>query len=234
MSSNFTVQNPALGHVSTTVASFMAQVYGWMTAGLFLTAAVAFVVTSNLNLLFWIATNDWVIPLLFITELVVVVILSAFVEKLHPAAAAALFLFYSLLNGVFFGVLVTLYTLASVFLAFGATAGTFAIMSVYGFVTKSDLTRWGNLALMGLFGLILGIILNIFLKSSGLDWLLTFIGIGIFIILIAYDTQKLKHYSEAASQSANPSKYAVMGALSLYLDFINLFIRLLAIFGKRR
>lgn len=215
-------------------SKFFSQVYMWMTGGLLLTALTAFLVNTNLGVMYFLFTNSWVVPLIFILELVIVVGLSAMINKLNAVVASFLFLFYSVLNGIFFGLIVAVYTEASVFLAFGATAGTFLIMSLFGFLTKRDLTSWGTLAIMGVFGLILGTVLNIFVRSDGISWVLTFVGIILFIILIAYDTQKLKHMAAEAEQSGNFGRLAILGALNLYLDFINLFIRLLQIFGKQK
>lgn len=215
------------------ITSFISQVYLWMTGGLLVTTAVTFLV-SQTDLMYWFYLNSWALPLIFILELIVVIGLSWLAPKLHPVVAASLFLFYAVLNGLFFGLIVPLYTEGSVLVAFGATAGTFLVMSLYGMVTKSDLTKFGSLALMGLFGLIIGLVLNIFIRSDAISTILTFVGIIIFVVLIAYDTQKLKKMGEQAEAQGNVGSFAIRGALVLYLDFVNLFIRLLQIFGKRR
>jgi FtsH-binding integral membrane protein len=222
------VTSSALAHLG----GFMAQVYGWMTMGLLLTAVVAYAVTEFEGF-YWLY-NPTVFLIILILELIIVVGISAFSHKLHPLIAGSLFLIYALINGVFFGAVVYGYTQASVFTAFAATAGTFMIMSIYGLVTKADLTSWGNLAFMGLIGLIFGLMINIFFPTDFLTTILTFVGIVIFVILIAYDTQKLKQLAQMAENEGAVASYAIRGALSLYLDFVNLFIRLLSIFGRRR
>jgi uncharacterized protein len=221
--------------VLVNLSSFVSQVYAWMTGGLLVTAAVAWVVSQQQDLATYIRENE-LFGLLIIVELIVVIALSAFINKMNAFLAGFLFLLYAVLNGVFFGAFVfALFEIQSVYAAFAATAGTFAVMTVYGLVTKSDLTKFGSIAIMGLFGLIIGSLVNVFLlQSDSLGMVLTYIGIFIFIILIAFDTQKLKTYAQVAEQEGNATHMAILGALSLYLDFINLFIRLLAIFGKRK
>lgn len=215
--------------------SFISQVYAWMTGGLLVTAAVAWVISQQQDLADYVRENE-LFGLLIIVELVVVIALSAFINKMNVFLAGTLFLFYAVLNGIFFGAFVlALFETQSVYAAFAATAGTFAVMTIYGLVTKSDLTKFGSIAIMGLFGLIIGSLVNAFLiQSDSLGMVLTYVGIFIFIILIAYDTQKLKTYAAVAEQEGNATHMAILGALSLYLDFINLFIRLLSIFGKRK
>jgi len=218
--------------VLSSFSGFMSQVYGWMTAGLLITAIVAYLVT-HFEAFIWVY-NPTIFLLILILELGIVIGISAFAHKLNPLIAGGLFLLYALINGVFFGAVVFAYTEASVFLAFAATAGTFMLMSAYGLLTKADLTSWGNLAFMGLAGLLFGLLLNIFFASDTFSWILTFVGIAIFIVLIAYDTQKLKQYAQIAESQGAGASYAIRGALALYLDFVNLFIRLLSIFGRRK
>lgn len=224
-----TVPTATLGGLS----AFISQVYMWMTGGLLITTATTFLVSST-DLLYWFYMNSWSLTLIFILELVVVIGLSWLAPKLNPVVAVTLFALYAVLNGLFFGLIIPLYTDGSVLVAFGATAGTFMVMSLYGYFTQSDLTKFGTLALMGLFGLIIGLVLNIFIRSDVVSTILTFVGIIIFVVLIAYDTQKLKDLAGQAEAEGRVTGYAIRGALILYLDFINLFIRLLQIFGKRR
>lgn len=223
------------GSTLVNIGGFISQVYTWMTAGLLTTAAVAWVVALNPAFTNYILRND-LIGGLFLVELVVVIVLSAMIDRLSMVLAAVLFFVYAALNGVFFGTVVfAIFELSSIYTTFAVTAGTFAVMAFYGMTTKSDLTRIGNLAIMGLFGLIIGTLVNVLLlRSSGVDAVLTYVGIFVFVILIAFDNQKLKNYAAVAGQYGNAGKMAIMGALSLYLDFINLFIRLLAIMGKRK
>ncbi|MCA9379323.1 Bax inhibitor-1/YccA family protein [Candidatus Dojkabacteria bacterium] len=213
------------------MGTFLPQVYGWMTLGLFVTAVVAGLIGSNTQLLYWLVLNQSALMLMFIVELVVVVALSGFVHKMNIFVAAGLFLFYATLNGIVLGVLFMLYTEASIFSTFLVTGGTFAVMAVYGMFTNADLSRFRNLLFMGLVGLVFALIVNVFLRSEPFSWVLTFLGLGIFMILTAYDTQKIKRMAENGGYTPT---LAIRGALTLYLDFINIFIRLLQIFGRRK
>lgn len=222
--------------------SFMAQVYAWMVGGLFITFAVAFGVEflAERNQQFYIILAT-LTPFVLIGQLIIVLVLGFLGRRMNSFVTAALFLVYSLTMGIFFGVIFLDYTTISIAMVFGATTITFLVMSIYGFVTKQDLTSWGRLAFFGLIGLIIGSILNIILfflapgVAQGIDYLLTYLGIAIFLILIAYDTQKLKKMAASIGEDGvGMSRLAIQGALALYLDFINLFIRLLRIMGKRK
>jgi hypothetical protein len=226
------------GGVLTKIGGFTGQVYAWMTYGLFMTAAVAFIT----NFLFetspmfriWLIQNSWVITAAFFLQLILVIALSFGIEKFNTVVSVLMFSAYSILMGfTLFGILAQ-YTTASVFIAFAVTGGTFMVMSVIGFVTKTDLTRIGGIAIMGLIGVIIGTVVNIFLQSSAMDMVLTYAGIFIFLILIAYDSQKIRRFAAIAEQSGHTTRYAIIGALNLYLDFINLFLRILSITGKRK
>lgn len=214
------------------MGSFLPQVYGWMTLGLFVTAVVAGLVGANVQFLYWLATHSSMLTILFLIELVAVVGLTALAHRMNALVAGAIFLFYAVLNGVVLGVIFMLYTEASIFSTFLVTAGTFAVMSVYGMVTNADLSRFRNIAFMSLIGLFIALLVNLFLQSEPLSWVLTFLGLGIFIVMTAYDTQKIKQMGE--NYAGSVSGLAVKGALILYLDFINIFIRLLRIFGKKK
>ena len=145
-----------------------------------------------------------------------------------------IFLAYSALNGLTLASVFLLYTSGSIALTFFITAGTFAIMSIYGYTTKTDLSRIGNIALMALVGIILASIVNFFMKSEALYWIISYIGVAVFVALVAYDTQKIKDLSrEIDTESAEGKKASILGALTLYLDFINLFLFLLRLFGRR-
>lgn len=228
---------------STTVfSSFMAQVYGWMVAALIITFGVAFGVTfiAERNEQFFLFISA-ISPFILIGQLIIVLILGFLGSRMNAFVSGALFLFYALTMGIFFGVVFLGFTTISIVLVFGATTVTFLVMALYGMFTKQDLTSWGRLAFFGLIGLIIGTILNLIVYfiapgvAQGIDYILTYLGIGIFLILIAYDTQKLKHMAASAGENGmGLSALAIQGALALYLDFINLFIRLLAILGKRK
>jgi uncharacterized protein len=215
--------------------SFITRVYGWMTFGLLITAAAALVTISVPGFLAAIVTNQLFFIGLIVGEFALVVILSAAVRRLSPFAAGMLFCGYALLNGVTLSVLILVYTHSSIALTFGITACTFGIMTVFGFTTRRDLTKLGSLLFMGLVGLILSSLVNIIFKSSAIYWITTYLGILVFIGLVAYDTQKLKRMSLSLGNDGElMNKASITGALALYLDFINLFLLLLRILGRRK
>jgi uncharacterized protein len=216
------------------VAAFFNNVYAWMSAGLALTAVVAWYVSTNQALLAWVfGTGIWIA--LLIAQLVLVFTISAAVNRLSPSAATALFLLYAALNGLTLSIIFLAYTGSSIAGTFFATAGTFGAVSVYGFVTKRDLTRLGSLLFMALIGLIIASVVNIFWANSTLYWIITYAGVAIFVGLTAYDTQRLREIAIAtANDPRMAARYAINGALTLYLDFINLFLLLLRLMGDRR
>lgn len=216
-------------------SSFLSKVFLWMAVGLGISAAGSFWLVSQPALLKAVFTNMWIFFALIIAEVGLVVWLSA--AALSMSAALAMFLFgvYSFLNGVTLTSVLLLYTGASVLTTFAITGATFLFFSVYGATTKKDLTSIGNLAMMGLIGVIIASVVNMFLKSPAMMWIVTFVGIAVFLGLVAYDTQKLKAIHAMGFQNEEiEKKTVILGALTLYLDFINLFILLLRIFGKRR
>jgi FtsH-binding integral membrane protein len=173
--------------------------------------------------------------LLIAATLGLVIGISWGINKISAATATGLFLIYSALNGVLFSTIFLVYTGESIAKVFFITAGTFGVMSFYGFVTKTDLTRIGQLCFMALIGLILATVVNMFFRSPGLSYLLSYVGVAIFVGLTAYDTQKLKRIATQVSEGSEAfAKASIIGALTLYLDFINLFLMLLRIFGRRR
>lgn len=223
---------------------FMTQVFGWMTIGLLLTAFTAwyaapaefsrYAVANSLT--GKIASNPIFFWGLIIAELGLVFIISGMIEKMNSATATGLFMLYSVLNGLTLSVVLVAYTSESVASTFFITAFTFGAMAAYGYTTKKDLTSWGSLLFMGLIGIIVATIVNIFLKSSALGMIIAYVGVLVFVGLTAYDTQKLKYYGEqlSADDSEGFKKASILGALTLYLDFINLFLMLLRILGDRR
>jgi FtsH-binding integral membrane protein len=216
------------------VARFFNVVYAWMCAGLALTAVVAWFVSTREDLL-RLVYNPAVMIGLFIGTLALVWVISAAVNKLSAGVATALFMLYSALMGLLLASVFLRYTGASIASTFVVTAGTFGAMSVYGVVTKRDLTRIGSFLFMALIGLIIASVVNIFLKSPAMYWIITYAGVLIFVGLTAYDTQRLKMVAyETAHDPRMAARYAVNGALTLYLDFINLFLMLLRILGDRR
>jgi len=210
---------------------FMAAVYRWMTVGLAVTALVAYAVAGSEEALRFVIGNRFVFFGLMIAELGLVVALSAAVNKLSAAAAGGLFLVYSALNGVTLSVVLLAYTGTSVALAFVTTAGTFGAMSVFATVTRRDLSSWGSFLFMGLIGVVIASVANMFFHSSALSFVVSCAAVVVFTGLAAYDTQKLRALARAGGGSA---AMPVNGALALYLDFVNLFLALLRLFGNRR
>ncbi|OGW82942.1 MAG: hypothetical protein A3C47_06560 [Omnitrophica bacterium RIFCSPHIGHO2_02_FULL_51_18] len=216
-------------------SSFISKVYLWMAGGLFLSAAASFWLLSQPELLKAVVTNKVLFFGLIIAELGLVIGLSAALMRLSAFAATVMFCVYSFLNGATLTPVFLIYTGASIMTTFAVTAGTFLFFSLYGMTTKRDLTSVGAFAVMALIGVILASVVNIFLKSPALMWVTTFIGIAVFLGLIAYDTQKLKAMHAMGFQDEDVrKKMAIMGALALYLDFVNLFLNLLRIFGRQR
>jgi len=192
------------------------------------------VVASNESLVNMILGNRIVFYGLLIAEFVMVLAFSKVVERLSTSAAAAFFVAYAVLNGLTMSVIFLVYTASSIGSTFFVTAGAFGALSAYGYVTKRDLTGVGNFAMMGLIGLIIASIVNLFLNSPMIYWLTTFVGVIVFTALTAYDTQKLKAFAASSATPDQQSKVALQGALMLYLDFINLFLFMLRLLGRRR
>ena len=214
---------------------FLAKVFNWMAVGLGITGVVAyFTAASGLAVKI---INSPLFLIIALGTLGLVFFLSARIDKIQASTASALFVIYSVLNGLFFSTIFLRYTGSSIASTFVITAGMFGAMAVYGLVTKRDLSGWGSFLFMGLIGLIIASIVNIFLKSPGVYWVTSMIGVLIFTGLTAYDIQKIKRMGEegimAQGQEAI-TKGSIMGALALYLDFINLFLMLLRFFGGSR
>jgi len=209
----------------------MAAVYRWMTLGLLVTSGVAFYVATSESALQAIFGNRMVFWGLIIAQFGLVIALSAAVNKLSAGVAGALFLLYSALTGATLSVVLLAYTGASVASAFAVTAGTFLAMSVYGTVTKRDLTSWSTFLFMGLIGIVIASVVNIFTKSGMVSWVISAAAVVVFTGLTAYDTQRLRRMAAAG---VGVAALPVNGALALYLDFINLFLSLLNLFGGRR
>ena len=218
--------------LSTFVAKVMQQVYFRMFLGLVVTAVASWLMLQSSSAMMWFVEHSWAFWGLMIVEIGLVIYLSARINKMSPTTAAALFFVYAALNGVVLSPIFLIYTGASIAKTFFITAGVFGVMSVYGWVTKKDLSKMGSILMMCLLGLIVVSVVNIFLHSTQLDWIISFAGVAIFIGLTAWDTQAIKQMA-AQTDYSNVSKVATMGALELYLDFINLFLYLLRIFGSR-
>ena len=215
------------------VQTYMSHVYGWMTVGLLLTALVAWFASSNIALIELLYKGMWV---LLIAELALVFVISGMINRLSGAAATTLFMLYSVLNGCTFSIYFLVYTSSSIASVFFITAGMFGALAFYGYTTKRDLSGFGRFLFMGLIGLVIASLVNMFMHSEPLMWAVTYIGVFVFAGLTAYDTQKLKELGDGLPQDDQNifRRYVIIGALQLYLDFINLFIMLLRIFADRR
>ena len=220
---------------STALPALMRKVYVWMSLALAITGFTAYAVADIPNLQEIILMNRWVFWGLIIAEFGLVIAISAGINKLSLTTATLLFVLYSVVNGATLSVIFIAYTLGSIATVFFITAGTFAVMAFIGYTTKADLSKMGKLLFMALIGMIIATLVNVFFVKSGMfDLVLSYIGVLIFVGLTAYDTQKIKvMLMQAGDMSERSQKIALLGALSLYLDFINLFIYLLRIFGRR-
>ncbi len=216
------------------IVSQMARVFGWMFIGLMVTGLTALYTANSSAMTNLIHSGRFTIFGLFILELVFVWFISRRAMHMEYGTAAIAFIMYSILNGLTLSVIFFVYTFDSIALAFFMAAGFFGFMSVYGLVTKTDLTSMGSLLMMGLVGLIIVSIVNIFLKSSPLGWIISIAGVAIFLGLTAYDSQKIKNISMHYAGTEKERNVAIIGALILYLDFINLFLYILRILGRRR
>ena len=219
------------------VNEFIRSVYNWMCIGLGLTGLMALYVSGNDTMRQLVFGNRLIFFVLIIAELGLVVSISGMVDRTRASTATSLFVIYSALNGVTLSFIFLVYTSASIVSTFFICAATFLACSIYGWTTKKDLTSWGSFLMMGLIGIIIASVVNIFIGSSAMYYIIGYIGVIVFVGLTAYDTQKLKDM--ALSQPAGLDgevirKGAILGALSLYLDFINLFLMLLRIFGQSR
>lgn len=219
------------------VNGFVRSVYNWMAGGLAITGLVAMYTASNPTLFRAIVGNQLIFFGLIIAELVMVFTLSARIYKMQAQTATGLFLGYAVLNGLTLSVIFLAYTSASIASTFFVCAATFGACSVYGYTTKRDLTSMGGFLFMGLIGIIIASLVNLWLRNPTLYWVISYAGVAIFIGLTAYDTQKIKNMALTMPADAGAGavrKGAIMGALALYLDFINLFLMLLRIMGDRR
>ena len=220
---------------SMTFPALMQKVYLWMTLALAVTGLTAFYVAGNEQILYSIVGNPILFWGLIIGELVLVMVLSANIHRFCFATAGIMFALYSVLNGATLSIILLAYTMESIATTFFVTAGTFGAMSLVGLFIKRDLSAIGRFLFMALIGLIIATLVNMFLQSSGLSWALTYVGVLIFCGLTAYDTQKMKIIlSQGDAADEGMMKIALMCSLSLYLDFINLFLYLLRIFGDRK
>jgi hypothetical protein len=229
------VPAPISPSASIAVPGFLARVYAWMAAGLLVTAAAALFTVSSPAVLQLVFGNRVVFYGLLFAELGLVVWLSGLVGTLSSGAAAGVFLFYSALNGVTLSSIFFAFTTGSIASTFLVAAGTFAAMSVWGLTTHRTLDGLGSFAFMGLIGVVIASVVNLFMKSDMLGFVVSCVGVIVFVALTAYDTRRLKSMALAVDgRSEEGRRGAISGALALYLDFINLFLMMLRLFGNRR
>ena len=233
METNNLVRNYAAKAAQT---ALFRSVYLWMTLAPVITGFVAMYVAKSYALISMIAQNSIMFWGILIAELGLVMYMSARINRISFTTATLLFIAYSVLNGVTMSILFMVYTLSSIATTFFVTAGTFGAMALFGYVTKKDLTRIGSLCIMGVIGLIIASVVNLFLQNSMMDMIISYVGVLLFVGLTAYDSQKIKQLLGGDDIEVNETtqKIALMGALTLYLDFINLFIYLLRILGDRK
>lgn len=230
----------ALGEQELTRVSayskLMRSVYLWMTFALIITGLTAATVAFSPAMLSMLFSSKITFYGLIIAELAVVIILSARIQKLSFTTVTLMFILYSILTGATLSVIFLAYQLDSIVTTFFVTAGTFGSMTLIGYTTKKDLSKMGTYLLMTLIGLVIATLVNMFLANSTLDWIITYVGVLLFIGLTAYDTQKIKQMLReyGTEINENSQKMALMGSLTLYLDFINLFLYLLKILGNRK
>ena len=219
------------------VNDYIRSVYNWMAIGLAITGFLAYYVSGNEGLRNLVFGNRIIFFVLLLAELGLVFAIAGMVNRMSAGTATALFVLYSALNGVTLSFIFLVYTAASIGRTFFICAGTFVACSIYGWTTKRDLTSFGGFLMMGLFGIIIATLVNIFFKSSAVTMAVTYIGVFIFVGLTAYDTQKIKNMALTQPDGVDGAvirKGAILGALALYLDFVNLFLMLLRIFGQAR
>ena len=220
---------------STTLPVLMRKVYTWMALALVITGVTAYGVATTPSLIEAIVMNRVLFWGLVIAEFGLVFGISGMLHKLSLATATLMFIAYSVINGALLSVIFIVYTMDSIGMVFFITAATFGVMALIGYTTKTDLTKMGSILFMALIGLIIATVVNMFVHSSGLQLIISYAGVLIFVGLTAYDTQKIKqmlYEQDSADESAQ--KLALVSALSLYLDFVNLFIYLLRILGNRK
>jgi len=235
----FATGNQAQVQTGAITKTFMASVFLWMTLAMVITAVTAYWFASDQALIGSLVNFEtgkmsalgWFVML---APLGFVLLMSFGYQKLSPAIMTLLFVAFAVLIGMSLSFILIVYTASSVYQTFAITAGMFGIMAVTGYTTKTDLTKFGSIMFMGLIGIIIAMVVNFFLKSSALEYLISVIGVLVFTGLTAYDVQKLKRIGSQAMDAGNTRKMAIMGALTLYLDFINLFLFLLRLLGDRK
>jgi FtsH-binding integral membrane protein len=213
---------------------FLAKVFGWMFIGLAISGIVAGLIGSSDSMLTDLTESPWLLIGIFVLQIGLVITISAAINKLSPTLALGLFFLYAATVGITFALVFELYTAQSIFTTFLITSAMFGGVALWGYVTKRDLSTMGTVLFMALIGLILASVVNLFLANEAIYWITTYAGVLIFAGLTAYDMQKIKGFAQAGLEGDAEERAAIMGALALYLDFINLFLYLLRIFGQRR
>jgi FtsH-binding integral membrane protein len=222
------------GTTDKVMFNFFNQVYAWMFAGLAVTGTVAFLVSQHVAFMRVLYTTGLYIPLI-LGQLVFIWVIQRTAMRASATVATSLFMVYAAFVGVLISFIFLVYPVATLAGTFAVTAGVFGGMSIYGFITKRDLTTIGSFLIMGFWGIFLASIVNVFIGNTALDWIITYLGVFIFIGLTAYDTQKLKRMAlQLENQPTMAARMSIVGSLILYLDFINLFMFLLRIMGRRR
>ena len=231
MNRNGSISYPQGGEID--LQAIMRQVYTWMVLGMLITTVVAYVTTSTS--LIDLATNPIILLIAVLAEFGLVLVISRGLNRLSSGTATMLFMLYAALNGFTLSMLLLAFSIASVFLAFAATAALFGVMSVIGYTTRVNLSKLGTYLIMAVIGLIIAIVINLFLSSSLLDTLISMAGVLIFTALTAYDTQRIGRMAAQMSMNGDAAlKFGIFGALKLYLDFINMFLFVLRLTGRRR
>jgi FtsH-binding integral membrane protein len=217
------------------IASFMYRVYGWMATALVVSAGVAYYVASQPAIYTYLFTHQALLIGLFIGQLALVICLGAFLARMSYSTAVVLFMLYAASLGLVLSSILLVYKIESIYATFAVTAGMFGVMAIYGYVTKTDLTSWRNLGTMALIGLMLGFLVNLYFKNEMMDYILSGIGVVVFTGLTAADSQKIKQLGyQLLAHEESMKKVAILGAMTLYLDFVNLFLMLLRFMGKRK
>jgi FtsH-binding integral membrane protein len=229
------------GHAEThvdqnAITGILKSVYLWMTCALVISGLTAMVVANNASMIEALFSSRAPLIIIFIAQFGLIWFISARIGSISFLTATLLFLAYSILTGVTLSSIFLLFTAESLSSVLFITAGTFAAVSLYGFITRKDLSSWGSILIMALMGLLIASVVNIFLKSELMYWIVSYVGEIIFVGLTAYDTQKIKTMATAMHSADEDSrnKIALLGAITLYLDFINLFLYILRIFGRRK
>ena len=235
---NWNISQDSQSQTTSSVKSFMANVFSWMFAGLAITTVAAYYFASDLSLMSTLANEKGMTILGYVVmfaPLIFVLLIGAGMNRFSYSVILTLFLSFATLMGISLSFVLLAYTATSIYTTFASASVMFGVMAVMGYTTSTDLTRMGNILMMALVGMIVASLINFFMQSSTMSYIISFIGVIVFTGLTAYDVQKLKRIGEGAEYGAESTKkLVIMGALNLYLDFINLFLSLLRIFGDRR